>query len=316
MKLVSTPSNPVPERAVVGTLKTSDGVLLRFARFDPPPGRKGTLCLFPGRSEFIEKYFEVVREAQARGLAVAMLDWRGQGLSERLLRDPLRGHIKKFSQYDTDIEAFMREVVLPDCPPPIFAVAHSMGAAILIRATHRGRRWFDRVILSAPMIDLPWPRLPSLAKAATKILYATGFRHSYVPSTGGAKPVTSYPFLGNTLTSDPVRYARTAEIVEAEPALALASPTVGWLHAATKAMNEFADPAYAKKIRQPMLFIAAGQDQVVSTAATEQFAVRLRSGMHLMIPRARHELLMEQDTYRQQFWAAFDAFVPGSPVFA
>jgi lysophospholipase len=80
-------------------------------------------------------------------------------------------------------------------------------------------------------------------------------------------------------------------------------------------MREFAEPTYPNKIRQPILIVAAGQDRVVSTPATEQFAVRLRTGTHLVITGARHEILMEQDQYREQFWAAFDAFVPGSPVF-
>jgi lysophospholipase len=80
-------------------------------------------------------------------------------------------------------------------------------------------------------------------------------------------------------------------------------------------MNEFADESYAGRLRQPLLLVAAGQDQVVSTPATGAFAVRLRAGAHLVIPGARHELLMEQDRYREQFWAAFDAFVPGSPLF-
>jgi alpha-beta hydrolase superfamily lysophospholipase len=31
---------------------------------------------------------------------------------------------------------------------------------------------------------------------------------------------------------------------------------------------------------------------------------------HRMIVSAQHELLMEQDRFRSQFWAAFDAFVP------
>ena len=79
MPLVDIPANPVPEGAVSGTLKTRDGVTLRFARWQPPPGRKGTVCLFTGRAEFIEKYFETVRDLRARGFAVAMLDWRGQG---------------------------------------------------------------------------------------------------------------------------------------------------------------------------------------------------------------------------------------------
>ena len=93
MNLVSIPANPVPPTSVTGTLKTRDGVTLRFARWDPPPGRKGTVCLFQGRAEFIEKYFETVRDLRARGFAVATLDWRGQGLSERALRDPRKGHV-------------------------------------------------------------------------------------------------------------------------------------------------------------------------------------------------------------------------------
>src|SRR5262249_9212194 len=97
--------------------------------------------------------------------------------------------------------------------------------------------------------------------------------------------------------------------------LGIGSPTVGWVDSAFKAMREFADPGYASRLRQPLLLVAAGQDKIVSTAATAQFAARLRAGSHLTIPGARHELLMEQDRYREHFWAAFDAFVPGTPMF-
>src|SRR5215471_19253394 len=112
MTLVSTPANPVPQGAVAGTITTPDGLKLRFARFLPPAGRKGTLCLFHGRAEFIEKYFEVVQDARERGFAVATLDWRGQGLSDHALRDRRKGHIFDFSEYETDLETFMKEVVL------------------------------------------------------------------------------------------------------------------------------------------------------------------------------------------------------------
>jgi lysophospholipase len=112
-----------------------------------------------------------------------------------------------------------------------------------------------------------------------------------------------------------VRYARTAAVIEAEPAVAIGSPTVAWIDSAFRAMAAFADPAYSGRLRQPMLLVAAGQDRVVSTAATSAFSVRMRAGSHLVVPGARHELLMEQDRYREQFWAAFDAFVPGSTMF-
>jgi lysophospholipase len=112
-----------------------------------------------------------------------------------------------------------------------------------------------------------------------------------------------------------VRYARTAAILEAEPTLAIGSPTVGWLNAAFHTLRDFADPNFASRLRQPLLLVAAGQDRIVSTPAISAFATRLRAGSHLVIPGARHELLMEQDRYREQFWAALDAFVPGTPLF-
>ena len=127
MKLVSIPANPVPDDVVAGAIKTPDGVNLRFARWAPPPGRKGTVVVLQGRAEFIEKYFETVRDLRARGFAVATFDWRGQGLSDRALSDRHKGYVRNFSNYITDLEAMMEQVVLPDCPPPIFALAHSMG---------------------------------------------------------------------------------------------------------------------------------------------------------------------------------------------
>ena len=104
MTLVSIPANPVPEDVVSGTIKTPDGAELRFARWAPPAGRKGTVCVFPGRSEPIEKYFETVRDLRERGFAVAMIDWRGQGHSSRRLRDPRKGYVRDFADYEIDVE--------------------------------------------------------------------------------------------------------------------------------------------------------------------------------------------------------------------
>ena len=314
MKLVATPSNPVPDGAVVGNLTTADGITIRFARFEPPAGRKGTLCVFAGHAEFIEKYFEVVRDARARGFAVAMIDWRGQGLSQRPLSDPRKGYVRDFAEYDLDLEIFMKEVVLPDCPPPYFALAHSMGGAILMRAAQQGRRWFERMVFSAPMLALAGRAGTPLARNTARLLRLAGFGRAYVPG-GGATAWASKPFAGNLVTSDQVRYARTAAIVDAEPALGLGAPSIAWVDAAYRQMGAFAEPSFARDIRQPLLIVAAGKDKIVSTAAIEAFAPRLRSGAHLVIAGAEHELLMEQDRYRSQFWAAFDAFVPGTPLF-
>jgi len=314
MTLISIPANPVPEDAVAGTITTPDGVELRFARWAPPPGRKGTVCLFQGRSEFIEKYFETVRDLRARGFAVATLDWRGQGLSQRLLRNSRKGYVRSFNEYAIDLDTFINEVVLPDCPPPHFALAHSMGASILLRAAHEGNRTFDRTVLLAPMIGLPGLRRTRATRIAVRVMRLAGLGMSYVPG-GDATVMMQRPFIGNLLTSDPVRYARNVAVVEANPEVSIGWPTVAWADSAFKVMSEFAMPSYPMKIRQPLLIIAAGHDQIVSTLAIDEFAIRLRAGSHLIVPGARHELLMEQDRFRGQVLAAFDAFVPGSPLF-
>ena len=314
MRLVSIPANPVPGGVTTGMLTAADGVKIRFARWEPPPGRKGTVCLIQGRAEFIEKYFEMVRELRTRGFAVATFDWRGQGLSDRALDDPHKGHVGDFSEYELDLEVFMKEVVLPDCPPPLFAIGHSMGAAVMIRTSKQARRWFDRIVLSAPMIELADIRRSGILKATAKVMRLAGLGTNYVPGGDGAF-LSAGPYIGNLLTSDPVRHARTKVVLETEPALGIGSPTIAWADAAYRVINEFSEVNYPGKIRQPLMLFAAGRDDIVSTAAIEDFAIRLRAGSHLVVAGARHELMMEQDRYRVQFWAAFDAFVPGTPMY-
>jgi lysophospholipase len=114
----------------------------------------------------------------------------------------------------------MKEVVLPDCPPPLFALAHSMGATVLIQAAVKGHRWFDRMVLTAPMIRLGARRMLGLAPGLARILRLTGRGTSYVPG-GGATVLATQPYIGNLFTSDPVRYARAAAVLETEPALGL-----------------------------------------------------------------------------------------------
>ena len=314
MTLVSIPANPVPENATAGTIKTPDGAELRFARWAPPSGRKGTVCVFTGRSEMIEKYFETVRDLRDRGFAVAIIDWRGQGHSSRRLRDSRKGYVRSFSDYELDVETFVTQVVLPDCPPPYFALAHSMGGTVLLRLAHAGKRWFDRVVLSAPMIGLPGNRTALPARLLLRVMRIAGQGGRTVP--GGSDEISGLaPFVNNPLTSDPVRYARNAAIIEEDPTLGIASPTVAWADAAFSAMMTFRGMTYPSQIRQPILMLAASSDTVVSTAAIEEFAYHLRAGSHLVIAGAKHEILQEQDRYRAQFWAAFDAFVPGTPMF-
>jgi lysophospholipase len=128
---------------------------------------------------------------------------------------------------------------------------------------------------------------------------------------GGGRRRGSIAFASNVLTTDPRRYQRNIRIGETHPGLALGGPTVAWVNAACRACERVHDPDFMAALRIPTLFIAAGNDSVVSTRAIENYARRLKSASVLTIDGARHEVLQEADFFREQLLAAFDAFMPG-----
>src|SRR5262245_26179607 len=296
MELVALAKNPAPSGAITGTFKSRDGVRLRFARWEPTRGpKRGTICLFQGRSESIEKYFEVVADLRRRGFAVDTMDWRGQGGSQRQLANPAKGHVRSFSDYDQDLAQFMKEIVLPDCQPPFIALAHSMGGHVLLRNAASPASWFARMVLSAPMIDIARQELGArhaLARVYGEFMGGLGLGKLFVHK-GDAEPIELGPFEDNPLTSDRVRYLRNRAIIEAAPELGLGSPTIAWLRAALRSIARLTAPSYPLRVEVPLLLFAAGMDRVVSTHAIEEFALRLKVGKHVLLPQARHEILQE-----------------------
>jgi lysophospholipase len=304
--------NPRPDNARYGTMTTRDGITLRHACFAATARPlRGTVVILPGRNECIEKYFETIRDLSARGLGSAIMDWRGQGRSDRLIRDPMRGHVRSFDDYVADLDQFFAEIVLPDCRGPYYVLGHSTGSLIGLLASPVLVNRVRRMVLVAPFLsvtNMPFS-MRGVLRLAT-ILYYLGFGGSY--AYGGKRPRESTPFVTNTLTSDLDRYTRNVRLYETYPELALGGPTVSWIRAACKASFKVQDPDFMAAIQLPVLFIGAGADTVVSTKAVEAYALRLKTGSLLTIDGARHEILQEADRYREQLFAAFDAFVPGT----
>lgn len=312
MELVALAKNPVPSGATVGSFKGYDGTLLRYARWDATRmPRRGTICLLGGRAEFIEKYFEVIADLRRRGFAVATMDWRGQGGSQRPLANPRKGHVRGFWEYDRDLIRFMKDIVLPDCLPPFIGFGHSMGGNILLRNATMPGLWFERMVLTAPMIELDADMLGHSQRSVllfAEIASLAGFSTAYVP--GATDDPESYlNFETNTLTSDHERWIRTKNVLDVAPQLGLGSPTIGWLRAALRSCRRIANPDYAARINVPLLMFAAGKDKVVSTRAIEDFAVRAKVSSCILMADSQHEILQENDDVRTRFWAAFDAYL-------
>lgn len=320
---------------MVDTITTRDGIRLRVARWNPTNNLdendqpRGTVCLFQGRTEFIEKYYEVIRDLRERGFVVATLDWRGQGLSQRLLKNPFRGHIRSFHYYHRDLDAFLEKFVSIKCPKPYFALAHSMGGNILFSQASGGlSKFFSRMVLTAPMLHLA-PRMlfglhwlsPGRDKISHKIVSQRptrlvtalfrlcGFGWAYV--LGGSNK-TIHAFKGNLITSDEKRFGRLNELLQDHPELGVASVTNSWLNSACRSMKQVLKFKFIRSINVPILIVASGSDQIVSSSAIEKITPKMRAGHHIIITNARHEIMLERDELRDQFWAAFDAFIPGT----
>jgi lysophospholipase len=307
-----TTDNSAPASSIVAVVRTRDGKSLRMARWRPSSRKqRGTVFLLQGRSESIEKYFETISSLRRRGFFVISFDWRGQGGSERLLADPRKGHVEDFEDYVADLSAVLETAEGFAAPKPWFGLAHSMGAAALLLALEMGEKRLQRAVLASPMIGLAGYGNGLLPRVAAFVFDFFGLGGSYIPG-GGATSISTRVFETNILTSDPARYARHAAIVGEAPELALGDPTIGWVTAMYRLYARFADPAFGARLAVPTLFVTAGGDRLVSTDAAIHLADRIRASGNITIKGARHELLSESDLYRDQFFAAFDAFIPGT----
>ncbi len=210
-----------------------------------------------------------------------------------------------------DLNRFMRDVVLPDCPPPYVALAHSMGGHLLLRAASMPGLWFDKIVVTAPMLKLHSSQLgvaPSTARFAANVASLIGVSGATLPKRRPSQGEIT-PFEDNPFTSDRERYLRNCALLESAPHLTIGWPTWGWLGAALRSMEILGARDYPSAIRSSVLFLVAGEDTVVSSRAIKDFAVGVKLARHIVIPHAKHEILQEKDELRQQFWAAFDAYV-------
>lgn len=313
-RLFEVPSNPIPEGTRVGHVQTSDEFRLRYARWETlRRPSKGTVILLHGRTEFIEKHFETVQDLRGRGFGVLTFDWRGQGGSTRLLERSDRGHIENFNQHLEDLETVFARVALPDCRPPYYILAHSTGALVALLAAPELTNRVQRMVLISPLLRLAG--LPVRHSTLQRVFgLATLLGLGRLPSVRGWVPIGARSFIGNKLTSDTHRFNRLRDIAIAHPHLVTGAPTIAWVFAALRAMETVHEPGFASAISVPTLFVAGGMDTVVSPRAIESYGRAMRSGAFLTVSGARHELLEERDSYREQFLAAFDAFVPGTQV--
>ncbi len=285
---------PPPER--VCWLTAQDGTRLRAAFW--PAGPKGMVAIFPGRTEVIEKYGRVVQDLSAQGFGASVIDWRGQGLSDRLPDTPLRGHVENFALYQQDVAAYRTalDAVAPDIPR--FLLAHSMGGCIGLRALIDGFP-VQACAFSAPMWGLRLSPLMQRAVAAvTAALGVAGRDRREVPGAGVEFRLWENPFDRNEFTQDRDSYAYMQRQVQAHPELRLGAPSLRWLVAALAETRRLA------ALPAPTLPAYCGlgtRETLVTPDAIELRMSKWTAGRLEIFDGGLHELLMETPRIRSAF---------------
>ena len=244
-----------------------------------------------------------------RGFDVFSMDWRGQGLSDRMLDDADKGYVETYDHYIQDLKLYLDTLVLDRCRRPLIIMAHSMGACIVLHFMKRFSNVADKGVLMSPMVDVrtsPFPH--SIARWCSRLLVRIGKGDAVVPSFQ-RNDSFDLPFRRNWLTGDPVRFDRVQVLMKQNPRLSVGSVTFRWLMATFEALDHFRRPGFCDTITTPLLLVAAGRDRVVSNDAIYHLAGRLPIGRVVTLEGARHEILQEQDGVRDRFWQAFDRFV-------
>lgn len=270
---------------------TADSRKIRLGVWGLQAGQ-GTVFLFPGRTEYIEKYGRTATDLLQRGFATLCIDWRGQGLAERALADPLPGHVNDFAEYQQDFAAMLGFAKARGLPQPWFLLAHSMGGCIGLRSLMTDHP-FRAAAFSAPMwgIQMPaWQR--PLAGSAAAFAAQIGLAQRYAPGTGPETYVTTAGFADNTLTRDRGMWDYMGDHLRAEPQLALGGPTLAWLAAA---LTECRALARMPSPDLPCLVALGSHERIIDPAPIHARMAHWPGGRLEIYQDGEHEILMDRD---------------------
>ena len=291
-----------PEGTRAFRLSASDGVAVRVAHM-PSDQKKGTVLLFPGRTEYIEKYGRVGSDLAASGYDTLAIDWRGQGLADRLLPEIRIGHVGIFTDYQRDVEAMVSAAEALDLPKPWFLLAHSMGGCIGLRSLMNGLP-VAAAAFSGPMWGIQFssmmrPAAWALSWSGTKM----GLGGRCAPGTKAESYIATEKFETNLLTRDAETFEWMQAQVAADPGFQLGGPSLQWVNAA---LVECRDLAARRSPDLPCLCFYGANERIVDTTRIEARMAAWPKGEIMRIENAEHEVLMEVASSRKK---ALDAAV-------
>ena len=284
-----------------------DGVRIRVGHW-PVETAKGTVLIFPGRTEYIEKYGRTAAEFAHRGYASVAIDWRGQGLADRLLDNRAVGHVEDFEDYQLDIKTTLAHMKKLGLPEPYHLLGHSMGGCIGLRALY-DHLPVKSAVFSAPMWGIKMsPALRPIAWGLSSVSKPLGFSGIFAPGQQAETYVLRATAQDNTLTSDPANFEILQNQLIAHPELALGGPSLHWLNESLKDMSTLSQRPSPD---MPCVTFLGTDETIVDAARIHERMAKWDNSELVILKDGRHEVLMEVQALRDRVFdgavALFDA---------
>lgn len=280
-------------------MTNADGAKLRYGALERHAAPAANLVIAAGLSEFAEKYFETARIFTRMGCNVYTMDWRGQGGSERYLRDRFKRHSLGFDRDSRDLTQFVTTIV-PGNAPKIL-LSHSMGALPALLALRERPSLFRAAAMIAPLLGFERPPAKGLEPLLAMLPLRPLWAERYIPNGGPWQPRCAPGKINppQDFSSDPVRMRLHDAWMTANPGLQVGDPTLGWVIHAARAMMALRRPGILENIRTPILIFTAGQEKIISNKAVFEASARLPAAQSRHIPAAEHEIWMERADLRR-----------------
>jgi lysophospholipase len=258
---------------------------------------KGAVVIVGGRAEPAMKYAELVDDLNANGYSTYALDHRGHGASDRMLPTHDKCYVKFFSDYVSDLHAFITQVVQPDAPKATFLLAHSMGGAVAVLYADAHPETLTAMALSSPMLDINTGGFPAPV-AASLGLEACSMGDGTAYAIGAGDWVEPTSFASDAITTSEPRWTWYRQLLVDNPPLRLGGYTWQWLCEALNGAS--AAQSVGRFSAVPTLLFQAGKDTVVKPGGQELYCREAPRCQLTRIADGKHELLVETDALRNQ----------------
>lgn len=280
---------------------------LRFTQYGDTRGINGSVVIAPGRTESSLKYEETANDLIQRGYSpIIVTNHRGQGLGDRLLKDPHKGYVENYNCYYRDMARLVRSLrTIPEVDMDrLNLLSHSMGSAISVGYLQKYAKSspFKKVALVAPMLGIEFHgRTEKNVYLETLLACYIPFAPyctDYVPGRGPYDPSKDV-FEGNDLTHSETRFNFRKRLWHENPKIQLGAPTIRWVKQSLEANWKMRRKSEMRKLKNiPILILQAQKDTVVRNSVQNKFCDKLENCQVHVYQDALHDLLMEIDPIR------------------